>query len=98
MGRRLFLVSLLALVSLGPVLAHKSWAQDSAIASMQKRGSMIVGMATFVPWAMRSEQGELVGFEVDVATKLAKDLDLKLELVPTAWDGIIPALIAGKFD
>ena len=65
---------------------------------MQKRGSMIVGMATFVPWAMRSEQGELVGFEVDVATKLAKDLELKLELVPTAWDGIIPALIAGKFD
>ena len=55
-------------------------------------------MATFVPWAMRNEQGKLVGFEVDVATKLAKDLDLKLELVPTAWDGIIPALIAGKFD
>ena len=65
---------------------------------MQKRGTMAVGMATFVPWAMRDTQGNLVGFEVDVATKLAHDLDLKLELVPTAWDGIIPALIAGKFD
>jgi polar amino acid transport system substrate-binding protein len=71
---------------------------DTAIEAMQKRGSMMVGMATFVPWAMRNEQGQLVGFEVDVATKLAKDLDLKLELVPTAWDGIIPALLAGKFD
>lgn len=71
---------------------------QTAIEAMQKRGSMMVGMSTFVPWAMRNEQGQLVGFEVDVATKLAKDLDLKLELVPTAWDGIIPALLAGKFD
>ena len=72
--------------------------QASAIETMQRRGSIMVGMATFVPWAMRDAQGNLVGFEIDVATKLAKDLDLKLELLPTAWDGIIPALIAGKFD
>ena len=78
--------------------AAAAQAPESAIERIQKRGSMMVGMATFVPWAMRNEQGQLVGFEVDVATKLAKDLDVKLELVPTAWDGIIPALIAGKFD
>ncbi|HET7884434.1 MAG TPA: transporter substrate-binding domain-containing protein [Acetobacteraceae bacterium] len=79
-------------------LPHARADSDSAIETMQKRGTMMVGMATFVPWAMRDEQGKLVGFEVDVATKLAQDLGLKLELVPTAWDGIIPALIAGKFD
>ena len=79
----------------GPARAQ---APDTAIEAMKKRGTMMVGMATFVPWAMRDAQGNLVGFEIDVATKLAKDLDLKLELVPTAWDGIIPALIAGKFD
>ncbi|HLB99165.1 MAG TPA: transporter substrate-binding domain-containing protein, partial [Acetobacteraceae bacterium] len=73
-------------------------APQSTIDSMEQRGSMMVGMATFVPWAMRDQQGKLVGFEVDVATKLAQDLGLKLDLVPTAWDGIIPALIAGKFD
>jgi len=73
-------------------------APQSTIDVMEQRGSMMVGMATFVPWAMRDSQGKLVGFEVDVATKLAQDLGLKLDLVPTAWDGIIPALIAGKFD
>ncbi len=71
---------------------------ESTIDRMQKRGTMTVGMSTFVPWAMRNDKGDLVGFEVDVATKLAQDLGLKLELVPTAWDGIIPALLAGKFD
>ena len=29
---------------------------------------------------------------------LAEDMGVKVEFVPTAWDGIIPALIAGKFD
>lgn len=33
-----------------------------------------------------------------MATKLAKDMGLQIDLMPTAWDGIIPALIAGKFD
>jgi polar amino acid transport system substrate-binding protein len=57
-----------------------------------------VGLSTFVPWAMRNRQGELVGFEVDVARRLAEDNEWTLELVPTAWDGIIPSLVAGKFD
>lgn len=89
---------LAALLALHVISDARAQAPEPAIAIMQKRGAMLVGMATFVPWAMRNEQGQLVGFEVDVATKLAKDLDLKLELVPTAWDGVIPALLAGKFD
>ena len=73
-------------------------AQEPTIDTIIKRGTMMVGMSTFVPWAMRDKDGKLIGFEVDVATKLASDLGVKLDLVPTAWDGIIPALLAGKFD
>lgn len=95
--RRVFaaFVSAFLLVSLP---AGAQTVQQSAIDTIVKRGTMMVGMATFVPWAMRDKDGKLVGFEVDVATKLANDLGVKLELVPTAWDGIIPALLAGKFD
>jgi polar amino acid transport system substrate-binding protein len=92
------LAALFGAVMLTAVAASAQPAPHSAIEIMEQRGSMMVGMSTFVPWAMRDEQGKLVGFEVDVATKLAQDLGLKLDLVPTAWDGIIPALIAGKFD
>ena len=59
---------------------------------------MKVGMSTFVPWAMRDKDGNLIGFEIDVATKVAEDMGVKVEFVPTAWSGIIPALIAKKFD
>ncbi len=82
--------------------AHAGTQQDiaaeSVIETIKKRGVLKVGMSTFVPWAMRDKKGELVGFEIDVATQLAKDMDVEIEFVPTAWDGIIPALLAGKFD
>jgi polar amino acid transport system substrate-binding protein len=86
--------AVLMAVVLGSVPAHA----QTTIETIEKRGTLMVGMSTFVPWAMRDANGKLIGFEVDVATKLANDLGVKLELVPTAWDGIIPALLAGKFD
>ncbi|WP_428467666.1 transporter substrate-binding domain-containing protein [Photobacterium minamisatsumaniensis] len=73
-------------------------ADKTTLTEIKERGTLRVGLSTFVPWAMRDKQGELVGFEVDVARRLAKDAGLKVEFIPTAWDGIIPALLAGKFD
>ena len=65
---------------------------------MLKRGTLRVGFSTFVPWAMKDKNGKLVGFEIDVATRLAEDMGVKVEFVPTKWAGIIPALLTGKFD
>ena len=78
--------------------AQQALAQESVIEVIKRRGALRVGMSTFVPWAMRDKEGELIGFEVDVARKLAEDMEVDIEFVPTAWDGIIPALLAGKFD
>ena len=71
---------------------------EELLETIQRRGKLMVGMSTFVPWAMRSTDGELMGFEIDVATKVAEDLGVEVEFVPTAWSGIIPALLAGNFD
>ncbi len=73
-------------------------ASESVLEEIKKRGALRVGMSTFVPWAMRDKQGNLIGFEIDVATKVAADMGVEIEFVPTAWSGIIPALIARKFD
>jgi len=71
---------------------------ESSIAEVLKRGTLQVGMSTFKPWAMKDKTGELIGFEIDVATRLAQDTGVKVKFVPTKWDGIIPALLTGKFD
>jgi len=77
---------------------HQKIVAESAIEQIVQRGTLRVGMDVFVPWAMKDKQGELIGFEIDVARQLAKDMGIKVEFVPTKWSGIIPSLIAGKFD
>jgi polar amino acid transport system substrate-binding protein len=70
----------------------------STIEKIKKRGVLKVGMDIFQPWAMKNKNGKLIGFEIDVATRLAEDIGVKVEFLPTAWSGIIPALLTGKFD
>ena len=95
------MVLLVLLLTAGMSLAGQTGAmlaKESVIEKIQKQGVFRVGMSTFVPWAMKDKQGKLIGFEIDVARKLAQDMGVKIEFVPTAWSGIIPALLTGKFD
>ena len=82
----------------GAETARQAEQKESQIDTIQKRGVLRVGMSTFVPWAMKDKTGELIGFEIDVARRLANDMDVDIEFVPTKWSGIIPALLTGKFD
>ncbi|EGU30693.1 transporter substrate-binding domain-containing protein [Vibrio scophthalmi] len=100
---KLFKATITALLGIAIAIPSLVSAQEQANATsnleaINERGTLRVGMSTFVPWAMRNKQGELIGFEIDVAKRLAADSGWKVEFVPTAWDGIIPALLAKKFD
>lgn len=84
-----------------PALAQ-STAQEVASASVietiKERGVIKIGLSLFKPWSMRDLNGDLIGFELDVGRQLAEDMGVEVEFVPTSWDGIIPALVAGNFD
>ncbi len=73
-------------------------ARQSTIEQVLRRGELRVGMSTFVPWAMQDKTGEWIGFEIDMARKLAQDMGVKVQFVPTKWEGLIPGLLTGKFD
>ncbi len=77
---------------------NKQLTKSSIIDKVMRKGKLRVGLATFVPWAMQDKKGEWVGFEIDVAKQLAEDMDVKIEFVPTKWEGLIPSLLTGKFD
>jgi len=79
-------------------LIRPAFAATTLIDEIKARGTLRAGLSTFVPWAMRDKTGKLIGYELDVGTRLASDLGVKYEPMPTAWDGIIPALLAGSFD
>ncbi len=71
----------------------------STLEKIIQRGTLRVGLeAGYMPFEMTDKKGKIVGFDVDMVTEMAKAMGVKLELVNTAWDGIIPALLSDKFD
>ena len=74
-------------------------AKKSTIEQILKRGELRVGFESgYVPFEMTNKKGEFIGFDMDYGRRLAKSMGVKFVPVNTAWDGIIPALVTGKFD
>ena len=58
-----------------------------------------VGMeCTYAPFNFKNADGNLDGYDVDVAKGVATIIGADLEYVCQKWDGMIPALLANKFD
>jgi polar amino acid transport system substrate-binding protein len=68
------------------------------LATVRKRGLLRVGVVNVEPMVMRDARGELVGYSVDLARRLAQDIGVELEFVPTSWSHVLPDLLARQFD
>lgn len=81
------------------VFAFAATTMAGTLEEIQKRGKLRVGMEPgYMPFELQNKKGEIIGFDADMAAAMAKAMGVKLELVSTAWDGIIPALLTDKFD
>ncbi len=64
----------------------------------EEQKTYVVGMsADFAPFEYR-ENGEIVGFDVELAKEIEKQTGIKLELQDIAFAGLLPALQTGKID
>ena len=66
----------------------------------EKKDDNVLTMATnaeFPPYEFY-EGEEVVGIDAEIAAAIAEKLGMELEIVDTAFDSIIPAIVAGKYD
>jgi len=68
------------------------------IATIKRRGMLRLGVAPAMPWVMRDKDGELMGFSIDLGRKLAEEMGVEFEVVPTSWPHIVGDLMDGHFD
>ena len=69
--------------------AHGAAARD--LQQVLNTGTLRVGIVLYAPWAVRAANGELAGFEVDVARQLAADMGVKADVLPYEFSKLIPA-------
>jgi polar amino acid transport system substrate-binding protein len=79
-------------------LAATRPARADTLDEVKKRGTLVVGMeAAYVPYEFFKD-GKIIGYDPDIIEVFVGRLGVKAQLVDTAWNGIIPALYAKKFD
>jgi polar amino acid transport system substrate-binding protein len=94
MYRRTLLAGATGLLALPAIRSARADTLDE----VKKRGSLIVGMeVAYVPYEFFKD-GVIVGYDPDIIADAMPKLGVKAQLIDTAWNGIIPALYAKKFD
>lgn len=99
--QKLLFLAVAILITVPTVIAQGSAAGNTRVDSLSEiraSGELRVGVSVFEPWVMRDKEGELIGYEIEVARRLAEDLGLELKIQPVGFEGIIGDLNAGRFD
>ena len=91
MIRRAFLAIAIGLGLMGAAYA-------GTLEEIKARGTLIVGVEAKNPPGVFRQGNEIVGYDVDIAKYIAERMGVQIQFVDTEWSGILPALIAGKFD
>jgi polar amino acid transport system substrate-binding protein len=97
------LTGLAAVAALTAIATPAAMAQEkSLLDDILARGKLIVGTgSTNAPWHFKDEQGNLVGFDIDIAKMIATGLfkdPTKIEFVEQSSDARIPNVTTGKVD
>src|SRR5690349_9795691 len=76
--------------------------KSDTLSKAKKAGKIIVGTsADYAPYefhTMVNGKDTIVGFDIEIAKVVAKDLGVTLEIQDMGFDGLLPALNADKVD
>ncbi len=72
---------------------------SASVADAKDWDKLRVGVeGAYPPFSWIEPDGTLKGFDIDIALAICAEMNAECDLVPQDWDGIIPALLANKYD
>ena len=96
MKKKLFFGMVLTLVA---ALALTGCGDKKEAAKEHNKDTLVVGLDdTFAPMGFRNEKGELIGFDIDLANAVGKELGMKVEFKPIDWKAKEAELASGNID
>ncbi|MBA2874772.1 amino acid ABC transporter substrate-binding protein [Thermaerobacillus caldiproteolyticus] len=73
--------------------------KNDLLAQVKKAGELRIGTeGTYPPFTFHDKSGKLTGFDVEIATEVAKRLGVKPVFMETQWDAMFAGLDAKRFD
>lgn len=94
-------LSMTVLAGCGNTSSNSAGGENSEdlLSKIQEKGEIVVAMeGTWAPWTYHDEDGNLVGYDVEVAQKIAEKLGVKATFVEGEWDGLFAGLDAERYD
>ena len=77
----------------------KAEKSDDLLGKIKSQGYVTVAMeGQWAPWTYHDEAGNLVGFEVEVASAVAEKIGVEARFVEGEWDGLLAGVQGGRYD
>lgn len=95
------LMSLVVLMVLLSTTVFAGWfgKNKSGLEAVKKKGELVIGLDdTFAPMGFKDKDGNIVGFDIDLAKEVAKRMGVKAVFKPCEWSGIVFELKSKNID
>ncbi len=82
-----------------PKTEEKAESKTPTLDKIKAEGKLVIGTSPdYPPYESLDEKNNVIGFDIDLMQEVANKLGVKLEIVQINFDGLIPGLLAKKFD
>lgn len=91
--------AVLSAALLATLAGCSSKSEDTSLKDVQAAGELKIGLeGDWQPFSYHDEDDNLVGYDVEVATKVAEKLGVKAVITEGPWDGLLTGLDTGVYD
>ena len=103
MLKKIFAIATIGVMSIGLISCGKKADEGDKLSQIKANGKLVVGLsADYAPYEFHiiNDEGkdEIVGFDVDIAKEIAKDMGVELEIQDMDFDSLVAGVPAGKID